>query len=1161
MQVRNQPRTATLRWNHLWNHFSPRRLLAGSLLLTAAAIGGIQPALAEGSRELTSNGGDRPYIDFFNNTTSGTSIPRRTVIKVFTNTGEFLNLGSSAVGIGAGVINYRAPNGTAGSCGTGVGGGLIANQAQEAAGPGAAGGFTPCSFVSTQTGIWEIDFVSPDPNGGNDPTRIGATTAWTQGASSRSIAAWDVTVSTGGALGAGGVATTGRVYANYFALNMGGIAAGPSLNSVAYVLTPEGYQYRVNLNGIDPFGFLFFANARGFTRTSPAGDPSYTSVPFLPALPANITPLNPAFVSQDSTHKLFINPPSSALPTNASSASGATFLLNPALPTPSVGGLTFTGAEGTVNQLGGSPLGGNFTFNTTTAGSYSLVLDIDRNGVFGDNNDRVLLGAAAVGAVTVPWDGLDGNGAAVAGNTTYRARVSVSVGEAHFPFLDVENAPAGITVERLNGVGCPGAGCSTLFYNDRLVDPTLGVARLPNTGATAHPFPGPLGTDSNSGFGNDRGIDTWINVSTNPAAAEATLFVRRADLKVTKVFSPPNPVPGGPITYTITVRNAGPSDVVQVGVNDTVPPTISNVTWSCAITTGVGTCANPSGVGNSINTNVSFLSNGAIATYTVVGRINPTATGSLSNTATITRPADVNDPVDDDNSGGTNTTESASATFTLGPPLPLIGLAKQVGTPIDNGNGTFTLPYTFRLTNLGPIDLINVQATEDLSSVYTPAGFTIAAPPTGTGITGNPSFTGTGVGININLLAAGQTLAIGATATVTLNVIVTPNGNFGPYTNTARATATDANGNPTADDSNDGTNADPDNDGDPTNNSTPTRVSIPNSSVLPKLGVAKQVGAPTINDDGSYTVPYTVLVRNFGTVPVNQVQLTEDLFGTPTSTFNGATSAVVSVLPTVSGSLTAANPNFNGNSDKNLLSGTQSLPPGQSATVLFTVRVVPGNSTGPYLNTVIANGVGPNGQPLPPQRSVDQTGIPNPNPDLNGDGDPSNDGNTPTRLTFGPRFRILKRITSATRSGSAIPGVNFGAVSADAEGITTALGSAGLPPIGVPSIPPTNPLASGDEVEYTIYFLSDGGTPAIDTNLCDQIPIQATLIADTNRLKLGSADLVRGGSVFSPIAPLPLNNSCSDQSNPNGSVIFNLGNVPSLRGSNAGFARFRVRIN
>ena len=800
------------------------------------------------------------------------------------------------------------------------------------------------------------------------------------------------------------------------------------------------------------------------------------------------------------------------------------------------------------------------------AGSYSLVLDIDQDGVFGNNNDRILLGAAPAGTVTVPWDGLDGNGNPVTGNATYRARVSVNVGETHFPFLDVENATAGITVQRLNGPGCPGSlACSTLFYDDRPVDATLGIARLPNTGATSHPYPGPPGAGGTSGFGNDRGIDTWLNVASDPAAAEATLFVRRADLKITKSFSPPNPFPGGPITYTITVRNAGPSDVVQVGVNDTVPASITNVTWTCAITTGTGSCANASGAGNSISTNVSFLSNGAIATYTVTGRIDPTATGNIANTATITRPPDVNDPVDDFPVPGdtNNQRESSSAVFPLGPPRPVIGIAKQVGTPINNGNGTFTLPYTFRLTNLGGLNLINVQATEDLSSVYTPAGFTIAGPPTGTGITASPSFTGTGA--NVNLLAAGQTLAIGATATVTLNVIVTPNGNFGPYTNTARTTATDANGNPTSDDSNDGANADPDGDGDPTNNSVPTRVSLPNANITPKLGVAKQVGTPTVNDDGSYTVSYTVLVKNFGTVPVNNVQLTENLFGSPGSTFFGATSAVVSASPTiVSGPLTAINSAFNGNSNQNLLSGTETLGAGQSATLTFSVRVVPGNLN-TFNNVVTATGVGPNGQPLPPQQSVDQTGIANPNPDLNGDGDPSNDANANTRtpITFGPRFRLLKRITSATRGGAPISGVNFGSVVTDAEGLATAINAAGLPPIGVLSIPPATPLASGDEVEYTIYFLSDGGTPAIDTNLCDQVPLQGTFIGDSNRLKLGSADLVRGGTVFSPIAPLPANNSCPDQSNPNGSVIFGLGNVPSIRTSNTGtgFVRFRIRIN
>src|SRR5512136_1490845 len=103
-----------------------------------------QPVRAEGSRELTRNTttntdlpGNRPYLEYRNSFFPNTNnqIQRRTVIKAYAEAGETINLGSSAVGIGGGKIDYRAPDGTSGSCLIGGGVGVIANRAQEVAGP------------------------------------------------------------------------------------------------------------------------------------------------------------------------------------------------------------------------------------------------------------------------------------------------------------------------------------------------------------------------------------------------------------------------------------------------------------------------------------------------------------------------------------------------------------------------------------------------------------------------------------------------------------------------------------------------------------------------------------------------------------------------------------------------------------------------------------------------------------------------------------------------------------------------------------------------------------------------------------------------------------------------------------------------------------------
>ena len=82
---------------------------------------------------------------------------------------------------------------------------------------------------------------------------------------------------------------------------------------------------------------------------------------------------------------------------------------------------------------------------------------------------------------------------------------------------------------------------------------------------------------------------------------------------------------------------------------------------------------------------------------------------------------------------------------------------------------------------------------------------------------------------------------------------------------------------------NDGTNVDPDGDGNPGNNSDPTPVTFDET---PEIGTAKDVSAgPTNNGDGTFTLTYTVTVENTGDVPLNSVQVVDDL----ATTFAGAT--------------------------------------------------------------------------------------------------------------------------------------------------------------------------------------------------------------------------------------------------------------------------------
>jgi hypothetical protein len=67
--------------------------------------------------------------------------------------------------------------------------------------------------------------------------------------------------------------------------------------------------------------------------------------------------------------------------------------------------------------------------------------------VLGNANDVVLQGPAVIGLNTITWNGTDANGVPLpAGTTPYNSTLSFFVGDIHFPFLDPENNPGGLTI-------------------------------------------------------------------------------------------------------------------------------------------------------------------------------------------------------------------------------------------------------------------------------------------------------------------------------------------------------------------------------------------------------------------------------------------------------------------------------------------------------------------------------------------------------------------------------------------------------------------------------------------------------------------------------------------------------------------------------------------
>ncbi len=160
------------------------------------------------------------------------------------------------------------------------------------------------------------------------------------------------------------------------------------------------------------------------------------------------------------------------------------------------------------------------------------------------------------------------------------------------------------------------------------------------------------------------------------------------------------------------------------------------------------------------------------------------------------------------------------------------------------------------------------------------------------------------------------------------------------------------------------------------------------------------------------------------------------------------------------------------------------------------------------------------------------------------------------------RLRLVKRITNITRNGTPVPGLDFNSFVDDpADPNDTVAGWSQLAPVGLLRVGSSSSIKSGDEIEYTVYYLNDGTTDLSDAGICDAIPNQTTFVPNSLQIKPNVSAIAPGGQFFSPLAPLPTNNPCTSQANPNGTAIYPLGTLPNTTGRNFGLVRFRTRVN
>src|SRR5262249_51500839 len=121
--------------------------------------------------------------------------------------------------------------------------------------------------------------------------------------------------------------------------------------------------------------------------------------------------------------------------------------------------------------------------------------------------------------------------------------------------------------------------------------------------------------------------------TTNNSASDTNTLTPENDVGVTKTDGVASAVPGTTTTYTIVVTNTGPSAATSVVVSDPLPPGVTSFTWS-----GNG----QTNVSGPLTDTIASLAPGATVTYSMTPFIGPNATGSLTNTVTVTAADDTN---------------------------------------------------------------------------------------------------------------------------------------------------------------------------------------------------------------------------------------------------------------------------------------------------------------------------------------------------------------------------------------------------------------------------------------------------------------------------------------------------------------------------------------
>lgn len=606
-----------------------------------------------------------------------------------------------------------------------------------------------------------------------------------------------------------------------------------------------------------------------------------------------------------------------------------------------------------------------------------------------------------------------------------------------------------------------------------------------------------------------------VGIGSNTSGASSTLVVTGSPT-VAKDFSPNSvgtSTGAGNSVLTITLSNPNLTPATNTAFTDTYPTNLVNATTPSGVTTCTGGAVTAAAGSGSI-----ALANGTIpaaigvtpGTCTVTVNVRSGTAGSYTNTLAAGALT---------SSSGANTA-AASATLSVGS----VSVAKSF-SPTSIATNDFSL-LMITLSNPTTSALTSASFTDTY-----PSGLTNASTPAGASTCGG-TVTAAAGGNSVALSGGTIPAASGATpGTCFVRVYVT-SSIAGNYTNNLTTGAISTSGG---------------------SNSVGASSAL---SVLAQPTVTKVFIPSTISIGGTSVIKITI--TNPNTAAITGASFTDSY---PANLTNTASPGATITGSGCSGTVGAAN----SGTSLSLAGGT--IP--ASGSCDLTVNVA---STSPTATTHTNPGF---------TVSTANAG--------NGTAAAANLVVTSSASST-PNLHLVKRITAINRGGVNILPLTYidvttGAGSADDNAVNwpnlPALVTATLDP-GPGTTTNFSPFLQGainrndarpnDEVEYTIYFLSDGGRDAANFKLCDFVPGNSTYVGSTLKLAIGSSaptdltDIVDGDQGRFIANPGPFDAACTATNNGKGAVVVNIGTATKSTGPGApaasyGFIRFTAKVN